>query len=76
MTVLTAMKDKQVLVLGLGLTGLSCVQFLHAHGLSFAVNDSRDMPFTDEPQRDSFIKSYVQASSSLAKVSLPSSPSA
>lgn len=70
MTVLTAMKDKQVLVLGLGLTGLSCVQFLHAHGLSFAVNDSRDMPFTDEPQRDSFIKSYVQASSSLAKVSL------
>jgi UDP-N-acetylmuramoylalanine--D-glutamate ligase len=59
MTVLTAMKDKQVLVLGLGLTGLSCVRFLHKHGLSFAVNDSRDMPFTDKSQQVAFTHEFI-----------------
>lgn len=60
MTVLTAMKDKQVLVLGVGLTGLSCVRFLHNHGLSFAVNDSRDMPFSDESKKTAFMSDFVE----------------
>ncbi len=48
MTLLAELKDKQILVLGAGLTGLSCVRFLHAQGLSFAVNDSRDKPFDSD----------------------------
>ena len=47
MTWLTAFKDKNIVVLGAGMTGLSCLRFLHAQGLSFAVNDSRTMPFVD-----------------------------
>ncbi|NQY36947.1 MAG: UDP-N-acetylmuramoyl-L-alanine--D-glutamate ligase [Alteromonadaceae bacterium] len=35
------LKNKNIVVLGAGLTGISCVRFLHKHGLSFAVNDSR-----------------------------------
>ncbi len=48
MTLLAELKDKQILVLGAGLTGLSCVRFLHAQGLSFAVNDSRENPFNND----------------------------
>lgn len=60
MSVLSAMENKQVLVLGLGLTGLSCVRFLHKHGLSFAVNDSRNMPFNGEAQQQAFIEEFIQ----------------
>ncbi|MBU2894839.1 UDP-N-acetylmuramoyl-L-alanine--D-glutamate ligase [Colwellia sp. D2M02] len=59
MSVITAMKNKQVLVLGLGLTGVSCVRFLHKHGLSFAVNDSREMPFSDKAQQQAFINEFI-----------------
>jgi len=48
MTWVTAFKDKNIVVLGAGMTGLSCLHFLHAQHLSFAVNDSRSMPFSDE----------------------------
>jgi len=36
--------DKQRVVVGLGLTGLSCARFLAARGVPFAVVDSRDNP--------------------------------
>lgn len=38
---LSQLQNKQIVVLGLGLTGMSAVRFLSAHGLTFAVNDSR-----------------------------------
>ncbi|MBL4908480.1 MAG: UDP-N-acetylmuramoyl-L-alanine--D-glutamate ligase [Alteromonadaceae bacterium] len=41
MTLVTQFKNKNILVLGLGLTGLSCVRYLASQGLTFAVNDSR-----------------------------------
>ena len=34
-------KNKNIVVLGAGLTGMSCVRFLHKYDLSFVVNDSR-----------------------------------
>jgi UDP-N-acetylmuramoylalanine--D-glutamate ligase len=34
MTWLTAFKDKKIVVLGAGMTGLSCLRFLHEQGLS------------------------------------------
>jgi UDP-N-acetylmuramoylalanine--D-glutamate ligase len=43
MTVLM-LKDKNIVVLGAGLTGLSCARFLHANNIAFAVNDSREQP--------------------------------
>ena len=36
--------NKQVLVLGLGATGLSCARFLEAQNIAFDVNDSRAEP--------------------------------
>jgi len=37
----TLLTKKNIVVLGAGITGMSCVRFLHDHNLSFAVNDSR-----------------------------------
>jgi len=39
-----ALKDKQVLVLGLGDTGLSALRWLHAQGARLSVADTRDNP--------------------------------
>jgi len=38
------LKNKRIVVLGAGLTGLSCVQFLHGQNILFTVNDSRETP--------------------------------
>lgn len=40
--------NKNVLILGLGLSGLSCVRFLVKMGVNFAVNDSRNSPVNVE----------------------------
>jgi len=37
----TLLTKKNIVVLGAGITGMSCVRFLHDHNISFAVNDSR-----------------------------------
>jgi UDP-N-acetylmuramoylalanine--D-glutamate ligase len=58
MTWLTAFKDKKIVVLGAGMTGLSCLRFLHEQGLSLVVNDSREMPFTDAEQLSSYQQNY------------------
>jgi UDP-N-acetylmuramoylalanine--D-glutamate ligase len=39
---LLMLRDKNILVLGFGLTGQSCARFLTANNISFAVNDSRE----------------------------------
>ena len=36
--------SKRAMVIGLGLTGLSCARYLVAHGYSVAVTDSRENP--------------------------------
>ncbi len=38
------LQNKQILVLGLGATGLSCARFLTKQGLAFVINDSRQNP--------------------------------
>src|ERR1022692_2386730 len=36
--------DKRRVIVGLGVTGLSCARFFAKHGIAFAVADSRDNP--------------------------------
>ncbi len=45
-SVTTQLANKRIVILGIGITGLSCARFLHRHQISFAVNDSRDMPIS------------------------------
>lgn len=45
-SVTTQFKDKKVVILGIGITGLSCARFLHRHQVTFSVNDSRAMPIS------------------------------
>ena len=45
-SVTTQLANKRIVILGIGITGLSCARFLHHHELAFAVNDSRDMPIS------------------------------
>lgn len=47
---LLLLREKKILVLGLGLTGLSCARFLSANNISFAMNDSRENPFNEPCQ--------------------------
>ncbi|MCJ8295256.1 MAG: UDP-N-acetylmuramoyl-L-alanine--D-glutamate ligase [Colwellia sp.] len=61
MTWLTAFKDKNIVVLGAGMTGLSCLRFLHGQGLSFAVNDSRAMPFANADEQAQYQQDFPQA---------------
>lgn len=48
------MKNKHIVVLGLGLTGMSFVRFLSAQQLAFAVNDSRSNVIDEQ----AFTKTY------------------
>lgn len=61
MTWLTEFQDKKIVVLGAGMTGLSCLRFLHAQGLSFVVNDSRAMPFANENDLINYQTHYPKA---------------
>jgi UDP-N-acetylmuramoylalanine--D-glutamate ligase len=45
-SVTTQFKHKKVVILGIGITGLSCARFLHRHQIKFSVNDSRAMPIS------------------------------
>ena len=38
------LQNKNILVLGAGLTGISCARFLQKHHLNFSINDSRKNP--------------------------------
>ncbi len=61
MTWLAAFKDKNIVVLGAGMTGLSCLRFLHAQDLTFAVNDSRAMPFSSLDEQAQYENEYPKA---------------
>lgn len=61
MTWLTAFKNKNIVVLGAGMTGLSCLRFLHAQDLSFTVNDSRTLPFANTDELSQYKASYPNA---------------
>jgi UDP-N-acetylmuramoylalanine--D-glutamate ligase len=67
MTLLTDLKHKQILVLGAGITGMSCARYLSAQGLCFAVNDSRVNPFTSNYNEQEFSKDFPTASLHLGK---------
>jgi len=67
MTLLTEFKDKQILVLGAGITGMSCVRYLSAQDLCFAVNDSRKQPFSADYNEQQFIEEYPCASLHLGR---------
>ncbi|WP_286263072.1 UDP-N-acetylmuramoyl-L-alanine--D-glutamate ligase [Thalassotalea atypica] len=54
---LSQLRNKQIVVLGLGLTGMSFVRFLSAHQFVFAVNDSRD----DIVEEEIFSRQYPEA---------------
>ncbi|WP_245807531.1 UDP-N-acetylmuramoyl-L-alanine--D-glutamate ligase [Cognaticolwellia beringensis] len=45
-SVTTQLANKRIVILGIGITGLSCARFLHRHHIAFAVNDSRAMPIS------------------------------
>jgi UDP-N-acetylmuramoylalanine--D-glutamate ligase len=53
---IASLKQKQILVLGIGLSGLSCARFLQSRGIAFSVNDSRKNP----PQRAQFEQEFNQ----------------
>jgi len=61
MTLLADFKNKQILVLGAGITGMSCVRYLSAQGLCFAVNDSRPQPFSTGYDAQQFSDDYPNA---------------
>ena len=61
MTLLADFKGKQILVLGAGITGMSCVRYLSAQNLCFAVNDSRIQPFAADYNEQQFKKEYPNA---------------
>lgn len=67
MTLLADLKHKQILVLGAGITGLSCARYLSAQGLCFAVNDSRINPFTDGYNEQQFAEDFPTASLTLGQ---------
>ena len=54
---LSLLREKRVLILGVGLTGLSCARFLMKHNISFAVNDSREQPLAEPVE---FKRNYPQ----------------
>lgn len=62
MTLLADFKHKQILVLGAGVTGMSCARYLSAQGLCFAVNDSRANPFVANYNEKLFEENFPTAS--------------
>jgi len=67
MTLLADFKHKQILVLGAGITGMSCARYLSAQGLCFAVNDSRANPFSAHYSQEQFSEDYPNASLHLGR---------
>jgi UDP-N-acetylmuramoylalanine--D-glutamate ligase len=61
MTLLAELKHRQILVLGAGITGLSCARYLSALGLCFAVNDSRNNPFVANYSEQKFCEDFPTA---------------
>ena len=47
--------DKKRVIVGLGVTGLSCARFFAKHGIAFSMADSRDNP----PGLDAFKREFA-----------------
>ncbi len=62
MTLLADFKHKQILVLGAGITGMSCARYLSAQDLCFTVNDSRANPFANNYAKEQFSENFPMAS--------------
>jgi UDP-N-acetylmuramoylalanine--D-glutamate ligase len=69
-SMISQLKESSIVVLGLGITGLSCVRFLHAHDIEFTVNDSREQPLSNE-QKKQFEKDYPSVNVLLGRWELP-----
>ncbi|WP_440874517.1 UDP-N-acetylmuramoyl-L-alanine--D-glutamate ligase [Thalassotalea sp. PLHSN55] len=54
MSYLSGLKNKNIVVLGAGMTGLSCARFLQHHGFVFSINDSRENPELAEQVSEQF----------------------
>jgi UDP-N-acetylmuramoylalanine--D-glutamate ligase len=67
MTLLAGLKHKKILVLGAGITGMSCARYLGAQGLCFAVNDSRVNPFPSNYDEQQFSIDFPTASLHLGR---------
>lgn len=61
MTLLADFKNKQIVVLGAGITGMSCVRYLSAQGLCCSVNDSRPQPFSFDYSEQQFRNDFPNA---------------
>ncbi|WP_448548930.1 UDP-N-acetylmuramoyl-L-alanine--D-glutamate ligase [Thalassotalea fusca] len=59
--VIARLKQQSVLILGAGLSGLSCLEFLHAQKVTCALNDSRE----NAVDREQFAKQYPEVNLSL-----------
>ena len=51
---ITFLQNKNILILGAGLSGMSCARFLASHNIHFALNDSRDSAVNE----DEFAKDF------------------
>lgn len=58
-SVTTQLSDKKVVILGIGITGLSCARFLSRHALPFSVNDSRDTPISPGEFKHQFADNHL-----------------
>jgi len=52
--VIAQLENKRIVVLGAGLTGMSCVRFLNQHQLACSVNDSRENVIEKSEFKESF----------------------
>lgn len=55
MTRLSDLKSKNIVILGAGLTGISCARFFHRHDITFSINDSREDFFSRIADEESLI---------------------
>ncbi|MGB0937227.1 MAG: UDP-N-acetylmuramoyl-L-alanine--D-glutamate ligase [Colwellia sp.] len=60
MSLIESLKHKQIVVLGAGITGLSCARFLQASNLCFALNDSRSNPLCINSSQSDELTSTTQ----------------
>ena len=60
MKLIDSLKHKKIVVLGAGITGLSCARFLHANNICFSINDSRKDPLSREQSVSDVLSSEQQ----------------
>ena len=56
---LSLLQKKDIVILGAGLTGLSCARFLHNNGIKFSMNDSRSNVISLDKFNEMFDGNYL-----------------